>query len=743
MIKWPVTRQNIAMWTNLLLLSLLVLAMFLPSVVISSEVEIRKIESGIQHEQDLDSYSEMMNEPLDTSKLIENATKDKIKHSKAQEDPEAYFPDFLYYSVTAANALIDYLYDNVTGGFYRSSNEHWLENSIDTNKHVHDQSRAIIALLKLSQAVINETERDYAIEIANQTANFMISELWDPEFEGFYLIDSGQTQKPPGMQGIAIQALVELYKVTGNQTLLDKAYDTLDFANDNGWDSTGGYFYLLSHSGVLPSSNIDQSDPYPPEAKRVDHNVVMGQALLNLYSLSSDPQHLSRAIELYQFLNSTCRNVTTGLFYTGVDGENRTVEPFESDVFVNSFVLEFLSQLYEVTGDSIYYDDFFNLLNQVLINFWDNRYGGFYTTYSYDDQVPRDTSKYTDRQFYAMRALDEAYSLTNQSFYYNLIQDLMEIIIDSLYDQVHEGFYHLTSMEGVSVDPTWNDKLTVTNSLAIYEMANVWLYSRPGVLNALWSPSQPRPQDSVEIIIAAFDADGITSVQFNYSINDDPYQIVEMEPHPEIGNMYRTAFDSQPHGTTINFNVIVIDELSNEAVRGNYFFLWQDDVWEPHVEEVGVLPDFNVAVFTGVSMTVSALDVPSQGHIVAVSIHYHEAGQDEEIRTLQRSSISEVLWEIEFPDGFDHPLTYIYYYVAIDGNGNIGTSPYYSLIVYGVKVTLPLLPIVMVLFAIMLVVPGGLYVYVERKKKQARTKIKVLKQQKRLVRTGQRGTRRR
>ncbi|MHA2307145.1 MAG: FG-GAP repeat domain-containing protein, partial [Candidatus Hodarchaeales archaeon] len=66
----------------------------------------------------------------------------------------------------------------------------------------------------------------------------------------------------------------------------------------------------------------------------------------------------------------------------------------------------------------------------------------------------------------------------------------------------------------------------MTQSLAIYGSANLWLYSKPGVLNAMWLPSLPRPQDPVTIIVAAFDSDGVADVLCNYSMDDQPYTLV-------------------------------------------------------------------------------------------------------------------------------------------------------------------------------------------------------------------------
>ncbi|MFX0182487.1 MAG: AGE family epimerase/isomerase [Candidatus Hodarchaeota archaeon] len=666
----------------------------------------------------------------------------------AEENPEAYFPNFLYYSITLANVLIDYLYDNTTGGFFRSVDEHWTETSIDTNKYVYDQAQAIIALLKLSDAVINETERDFALDIAEMTGDFLITEFYDNNFGGFYS-GSGQFYKRPGIQAKTIQAFLSLYEATGNLTYRDIAINTYNFLDTSeAWElidqDTGYYVYLLSHSGLVATSNPDSNSLYDPRSKRVDHNVLMGDALLDLYRVELTEKYLTKAKIIYNFFNSTCRNTTTGLYYNGLNENNEIVENTSADIFINSLVLKFLARLYNATEDIKYYDDFITLLNSVLNYFWDSNHGGFFATYSYLDPESRDTKKYAERLFYAIVALDEAYRLTENSLYYNLILDVVEFLNNKLYDNVHEGYFQLVNEDGTLGEPSWRNKYSVTNSLAIFTLSNLWLYSKPGVLNALWSPSTPRPQDSVTILVAAFDADGLSNVLFNYSMNNDPYKLIEMIPHHLVGGMFNTTLDSQLDGTTINFNIIVNDTQGNEIVRGSYFFLWQVDKWGPQIEELGLDPGRDIPVNSRFSITVSAHDVPEQGEVTNVRIYYHAEGESEESKKLERIDLH--LWEVEFSDGFGTPGGYIYYFEALDERGNVGYSAVYNIVIQGQLEPISMTLVIGVLFFILFFIPGGLFTYVEYKKKTARKTLKnrrKLRESNRRNTGNSRGTRRR
>ncbi|MHA2253202.1 MAG: AGE family epimerase/isomerase [Candidatus Kariarchaeaceae archaeon] len=675
-----------------------------------------------------DSISQIMmdNSPKTTSSLeilhdssFKTSTIDRV----SEDNPEAYFPNFLHYSVITANALIDYLYDSEEGGFYRSADEHWSEPSINSEKRTYDQAQAILALLKLSQAVINETQREYALNIAEETGKFMISDLYDVDFGGFFS-STGDRFKRPGIEGKAIEALIALFDTTGNTTYIDIAKETFEFVNTNGWDRfEGGYYYKLSHSGVVASPNLDEL--YQPDSKRVDHNTLMGSALIDLYTLTDDPIYLDRAVEIYESMNSSCFNNDTGLFYGGYMSSGDVVDSDSSELIVNTLMVEFLAKLYNVTQKISYLDGITALIKSLLYNYWDDSFGGFYSTHLYSDTEDRDLKKYTERQFYAMRALDEAYKLTNNNLYYNLIFDMMEFLNTNLYDQDHEGYIQLSNENGDAGDPLWKNKFSVTQTLAIYELANLWLYSKPGVLNAMWLPSLPRPQDPVTIVVAAFDSDGVADVLCNYSVNNQPYSLVKMQMDTQVGNMYNTSFKSQPVGTTINFNIIVNDTLGNEAVRGSYFFIWQYDTWSPHVEVLGIDPGVEIPVYSEVSITVSVHDIPTQGSVSNVRIYYHLEGKPEDSKSLTR--IDSHIWQVTFESGFNVPGTYAYYFEATDDRGNFGYTAVSNLYVLGKLATVPLVTVIGGLFIILLIAPAGFALFKEYQKRNAKRSLKQMK----------------
>lgn len=663
--------------------------------------------------------------------------------SSAQEDPESYFPNFLFYSTVTANALIEHLYDNVSGGFYRSADEHWLE--VNKKKYTYDQAQAILAFVKISEAVLNDSQRDYAIQIATNTTNFMITDLWDPLFKSFANDEDESIYRRAGIQGKAIQALLEMYRITGNQTYLEIAEDCYAFFDSFGWDnSNGGYYYLLNHVGIIASQSPDPNDRYEPTDKRVDHNVLMGKAAVDLYRTTANASYLSRAIDIFNFINATCQNATTGLYYNAVDDENEVVVTTSSDIYINCQVLEFISELYNATEDSAYFDAFEALLRRVLFSggFWDEDYAGFYSEYSYISPDDRDVKKYTERQFYALRAIDEAYRHTKSQFFYNLILDVMEFVNDQLYDHYFEGYYQVVTREGLVGESFWKDKYTVTQALAIYELANIWLYSKPAVNNAVWSPSNPRPIDDVMITTAAFDADGISSVLLNYSINGGSYQAVNMEMHPLVGNLFNISLGAHSNGTTISFDIVVNDTLGNILTRGSYYFIYLRDMLTPHVQEELIDPGYIIDVNKKITMYVTAHDAPSQGFVSTVSLFYHE--EDGIERTRRLSHTASGIWLMEFPNGFDSPRKISYYYEAIDGEGNIGRSLLYRMEIQGDKALFPIFPLVFGFFILVIAVPASLYGYITYKKKGAKTQLKAIRRgrQMKTRKRGARGTRR-
>ena len=724
-------------WLIYSFLSVLIMGSVLPSTTTSSTINFTQISM----ESNNLKLSMKPNVKPDIKSVI------PLKSDILVEDtPEAYFPNFLYSSVEIANVLIDYLYDNRSGGFYRSADQTWSNDSINRLKYSYDQAQAIIALLKLSEAVINQTERDFSVEIAEKTGNCLITDLIDVQFGGFFTSEENRLKKP-GIQAKAIQALLSLYEITGNLTYRDMAINTFNFLEIDAWenvdDSNGYYAYLMSHTGLIASSNPETEDPYDPKSKRVDHNALMGEALLDLYILESDEKYLTYAKRIYNFFNTTCRNSSTGLFYTGLNGKNKIIENNSADVFINSLVLEFLANLYQITEEERYLDDFFTLLYDVLGYFWDEFYGGFYKTYSYLDPEARDKKKHTERQFYVIRALDDAYKLTNNSLYYNLIYDMMEFLTSKLYDNDNFGYFQQVNQDGTEGQPYWKDKYAVTQSLAIYSFANLWLYSKPGVLNGVWSPSTPLAnQDSVTISVAAFDSDGLSNVLFNYSMNNDPYELVEMVPNKDIGNMFETTLDAHSDGTTVNFNIIVNDTLGNKIVRGSYFFLWQIDVWAPQIFVISINPGIEIPVHKNFSIIVTAQDVPSQGTVEYVRMYYHLTNEPVETISLKRMNTGSYYWKVTFSDGISTPGTYLYYFEGIDNRGNPGFSYTSSFYILGTLETLPASLVFGVLLLILVFIPAGLYTYVEFKKKSARKTLKNIRRTRHQKGRGRRGTKR-
>ena len=161
------------------------------------------------------------------------------------------------------------------------------------------------------------------------------------------------------------------------------------------------------------------------------------------------------------------------------------------------------------------------------------------------------------------------------------------------------------------------------------------------------------------------------------------------------------------------------------AIRGQYSFLWQNDRWPPDVQEIGFLPGIEIPVNEEFSIIVIAQDVPAQGTVKYVRFHYHRSGGDDISLPLEQIDIH--IWSITFPFGLPSPGTYAYYFESIDYDLNPGFSHVSNFYILGQIETPPLSTIIGLLVLIGIVVPTGLYTFVEYKKKNARTTLKEIK----------------
>ena len=135
----------------------------LPSILPYSSMNI------ISKERDNESTNQKLVQNLNVEPIQENSIDLKLKEFTQDTDSEAYFPNFLFYSIEIANLLIQNLYDNDSDGFFFSSNEEWEKTAINTEKRTYDNAQAILALVKLAEAVISQTEREFALNIAENT----------------------------------------------------------------------------------------------------------------------------------------------------------------------------------------------------------------------------------------------------------------------------------------------------------------------------------------------------------------------------------------------------------------------------------------------------------------------------------------------------------------------------------------------------------------------------------------------
>ncbi|NVM30687.1 MAG: AGE family epimerase/isomerase [Candidatus Helarchaeota archaeon] len=166
------------------------------------------------------------------------------------------------HGMDALNFIFNYLQNKTNKGFY-----HWVyqNGSIPAMGHVMFnnsvlqiatyQAWVLLTITDFYRYTLNET---YIDVWGNQTANFLITKLWDSTYGGFYSEylpfheEITDRYKYTWYQAWPALALMDYYEITGNETYMTYANTTLNFMITNLWDSNlKGFVFSALENGTI------------------------------------------------------------------------------------------------------------------------------------------------------------------------------------------------------------------------------------------------------------------------------------------------------------------------------------------------------------------------------------------------------------------------------------------------------------------------------------------------------------
>ena len=146
-------------------------------------------------------------------------------------------------------------------------------------------------------------------------------------------------------------ALIRGYQMTGNRAFLDAAKYGFDFAFGRGWDTQH------NDGGIWEEQPEDSAREAPPRqaTKEALSNDSLGKVACLIYQSTHHETYSEKCQQIYAWVLANLYNSQTGQINTGID-QNGKVDTGAAAYNQGTF-LDFANLLYEITGNTSFYDD--------------------------------------------------------------------------------------------------------------------------------------------------------------------------------------------------------------------------------------------------------------------------------------------------------------------------------------------------------------------------------------------------
>lgn len=368
---------------------------------------------------------------------------------------------------------------------------------------------------------------------------------------------------------------------------------------------------------------------------------------------------------------------------------------------------------------------------------WDDEYGGWYEETlngaPFDPLDDEDVKfyKYSEIQFQVIRTIVDLYEITDDLFYIRIMGDVLDLVLNNLWDIQYGGFYQNGNQEWECFSEEWQWHHMAIQGQSILALEKIWSYGLPIIGDTRINPVSPRPEDDVLVSTTAIDNDGIDTVYVNYTSDLDGVLttgIIVLSPHPEIGGVYNSTFGFLNDSTRVNFYVIANDTLGHDFVAGSFYFIVRADIYAPVVELRRIYPS-EIRAGDLVRLEFGTYEFPLHSETECCTLHWklNDAEYTEVNMTWVDVDGDYKVWQIDL-GRFQGGDVVSYYSMAVDETGNWGISGYYRLTILNPIDFITPLAAWQILATIGLIsAPGAGFAYVWSRKRYAREEQRTLK----------------
>lgn len=280
------------------------------------------------------------------------------------------------------------IYDQVGGGFSRYSvDDAWHIPHFE--KMLYDNAQ-LISLYTEAYLLFKE---DKYLEIAEETARFVLNELTSPEGLFYPALDADSE----GVEGKFYvwtskdfdEALADKSKLIGSyfgvgkeasweqeKNVLVKTKPVEDFARQNQLGLAEFKKILEESKSILLEKRNKRIKPGLDDKSLTSWNALMIKSLVDLYNATANEKYLTHAVAATDFILQNIISKNGGLLHSYKNGE-ATINGFLEDY---AFIIEALTELYQATFNEKWLQKADDFMIYVFNNFFDDGDGFFWFT---------------------------------------------------------------------------------------------------------------------------------------------------------------------------------------------------------------------------------------------------------------------------------------------------------------------------------------------------------------------------